>query len=99
MCVMARYTPEVAFPYKIHGLQPKRAERLWQAAVWATDRFDYSGEGGQHRVEITLSADTVCVFGVEYLGAYLEAFDAKGVNLFRFCTSYWERWSEKWKLD
>ncbi|VTU02329.1 Uncharacterized protein OS=Planctomyces limnophilus (strain ATCC 43296 / DSM 3776 / IFAM 1008 / 290) GN=Plim_1006 PE=4 SV=1 [Gemmataceae bacterium] len=90
---------QCAVPFQVAALEGKGGKPAWVADVWAAN----GGGGGSgpphHRVEVVATDKAVYVFGSEAHGMYVEAFDAAtGMNLFRFCTCYWDRFSERWNI-
>ncbi|MBP3956293.1 hypothetical protein J8F10_13465 [Gemmata sp. G18] len=87
------------FRSRVAGFEKKSGTLVWDAPVWAVDRRVIIGPGAAHRVELTTKGETVFVFGAEIWGLYAEGFDlTTGKNQFRFCTSYWGNFSEKWDV-
>lgn len=96
---LATYSSTLARSFPIAGFESKSGKRLWDTEVWALAKHLLSGSSAGHRVELTTKGGTVFVFGEEFGGFYLEAFDLEtGKHQFRFCTSYWGRYSEGWDL-
>jgi hypothetical protein len=96
--VIAVYDGGGGFPFNTAGFEGTGEKAVWLANVWATGRDAMSGIG-THWVELNETKGVVYVFGAESHGMYLEAFDnATGKCAFRFCTSYWENFSETWGL-
>jgi hypothetical protein len=96
---LATYSTASAFPFHVAGFESKGSKCLWESEVWALNKRQHFGATARHRVELTTKGDTVFVFGEEVAGLYLEAFElGTGKCQFRFCTSYWGHYSEKWNL-
>jgi len=84
-------------PFKLFSVD-KSGRVRWRADVWAT-RSDFSSGMGSHDVSLVLAGDRIAVFGAEDDGAYAEEFRVSdGHPIFRFCTAYWSRYSERWGL-
>lgn len=97
---LAPYMTCGGFGFTIAGFEPKNSKCLWEAKSWATGRRDIGGPSAGHRVELVVSNDTVFVFGAELWGMYAEGFDlTTGKCRFRFCTSYWGNFSERWDIN
>lgn len=96
---LAPYTTYGGFGFTIAGFEASNSKRLWEVKSWATGRRVIIGATADHRVELIAKGDTLFVFGAELLGMYVEGFDlATGKCRFRFCTSYWDHFSEKWDI-
>jgi len=84
--------------YPIACFKGKDGERNWNDKVWGAGRS--FGGLNRNRVEMTEKNGTVYLFGIEAQGAYAEAFNMDtGRVQFRFCTSYWFHFSERWDLE
>jgi hypothetical protein len=93
ICVFAGH----GFPFQVSCLETASGKLLWTRKVWATRYTHTSGPWRGHYADPVQTESTVYVFGAESHGMYLEAFDlATGMNLFRFCSSYWSNSSERW---
>jgi hypothetical protein len=77
----------VGYKYPLVCLENKTGKMLWQAVVWGTWWWEYSGLHSQ-RVSLSKQDDRVVVFGASSTGAHVEAFKASdGTNLFRVSTT------------
>ncbi len=95
---IATYSPLGGAPFTVAGFKSQGGKPICKAKVWAVNRKHLIGTL-PHRAELVIADDTVFIFGQETCGMYLEAFEAAtGKCRFRFCTSYWGNFSEKWDL-
>jgi hypothetical protein len=95
---IAAYPAAGGFAFNVASFEGEGDRPAWKAEVWAAGRTILLGLG-HHWVELKEKGGTVFVFGGESHGMYMEAFEAAtGRCEFRFCTSYWFNFSEKWRL-
>jgi hypothetical protein len=86
--------------FDLAGFETKSGKRLWLSEVWALGEWGASGPNSDHRAALVTKGATIYVFGAARQGLYAEAFDLEtGHCMYRFCTSYWGHWSEKWDLN
>lgn len=96
---LASYQSSGGYRFNVAKVDNKTSKHVWTAEVWAVDRRTLFGPSAMHRIEMTQAGDVLFVFGAEAFGMYIEAFDLEtGKSQFRFCSSNWRNYSEKWKL-
>lgn len=84
--------------FKVAGFESVSGKAIWNSSIWSVNRTILDA-AAPHRIELVACKNCFYVFGEEPHGMYIESFDlATGKCLFRFSTSYWMMFSEKWSI-
>ena len=84
---IALYHSGLPLSFNLYAIDLRSGSVAWIADVQADDYFDYGGGMGWHHVELLLVNNTVCVFGISGIIAYVEVFSSEnGGTLWKFGT-------------